>query len=136
MARGLFEIALDGQDVGVVKMEREVEARGELGDEFGIGEGCFTANAMLDVDDTEPEIPARSEFAQDVQQKHRIGAARHRDPDTLAGLEHAMKGREFGDAVEHAARMIARSGILNVAHVLLRAVFALLRTLLKAFTGV
>src|SRR5579859_3251763 len=44
------------------------------------------------------QIPARRELDQGVQQEHRIGAARNRDPDTIPGSEHVITGDSFEDS--------------------------------------
>jgi len=56
---------------------------------------------MLNVNDTDLQVPPRRKLPQRVQQKDRIRAARHSHTHALPVLEHAMARDELGEAVDH-----------------------------------
>jgi hypothetical protein len=55
---------------------------------------------VVDVEDTEGQIPAGGEVAEDVEEADGIGAAGDGDSNAIAGREHAMALDGMDDAVE------------------------------------
>ena len=74
--RGFLQVAVDGRNVGLAKMERKAEISGQLRDEFSIGNRRRAANPVLDVDHAELEIPARSQ----ARAAHAAGTRNPRRP--------------------------------------------------------
>jgi hypothetical protein len=56
---------------------------------------------VVEVKDTQAEVPLGSEIEEGVEQAHGIGAARDGDTNPLARLEHAVAGDGLSDAVKH-----------------------------------
>ncbi len=56
---------------------------------------------MVQVQDAQPQRPARRQFEQHVEQTHRIGASGYGHGNLLAALEHAITRDGFGNAFEH-----------------------------------
>jgi hypothetical protein len=83
-----------------VEGEGEVERRGQGANEIGVGAGGVAAQVVVDVEDTEGQIPAGGEVAEDVEEADGIGAAGDGDGDAIAGREHAMALDGMDDAVE------------------------------------
>ncbi len=73
-----------GRDV-----DRNAEAGPERLDEVGVA-GRIGAQLVIDVKDVELESPLRCEPGEKVQQRHRVGAARHCDQDGFAAREHRV----------------------------------------------
>src|ERR1035441_9280136 len=76
----------------------EVERGGQGANEIGVGAGGVAAQVVVDVEDTEGQIPAEGEVAEDVEEADGIGAAGDGDGDAVAGREHAMALDGMGDA--------------------------------------
>jgi hypothetical protein len=100
IARGLLQVPECGGEVEIVEGEREIQMGGERTDEPGVGKGGFAAEVVVDVEDVEGQVPAGSEFAEDVEEADGIGAPGHGDGDTVAGGEHAMALDGVDDEVE------------------------------------
>ncbi len=103
IAGGLFQVALQGWNIGVADVEREPEIAGQAPDEFGIRDRSGAPNPMLDVDHAQQQVPTRSQFSQCMQQEHRIGAAGHGHAHPVPRREHAMLRDELGYAVQHSS---------------------------------
>jgi hypothetical protein len=101
VASRLFQVVVDGRNIGLVQMEGQAVAGGEVLDECGVGARGGSANAVLDVDYAQVQVPARCQLAESLEQEDRIGAARDGHAYASAGWEHVVARDKFGDAVEH-----------------------------------
>jgi hypothetical protein len=112
LARGLFQVAIHGWNIGVAKMERKRDSGSQVRDEFGVRHRRRAANPVLDVNHAEAQIPQRiqvtCQLAQGMQQEDGIGASRYSDADALPGfgrreVKHVMSRDGLGYAVEHSS---------------------------------
>ena len=100
LARGLLQVVGRLGDGGLAERERQAQPIRQTTHEFGILAGFLAAQAVVQVENAQTEVPAGSEFEQDVEEADGIGAARDGDTDLLAGLEHAVAGDGLSDAIE------------------------------------
>jgi len=98
---GLLQVVGRLGDGGFAERERQPQSSRQATHEFGILAGFLAAQPVVQVQNAQPEVPARSEFDQHVQQAHRIGPARNGHTDVLARLEHAVAGDSLSDAIKH-----------------------------------
>jgi hypothetical protein len=101
-ARSLLQVVIDSGYLRYMQMKRESKAGRERPNELGVLLRDCPANSVINVDDTEMQVPSRGELVQNVQQKNRIGSPGHRNADAVVGREHPVS-RDGGEQalVEH-----------------------------------
>src|ERR1700692_4994164 len=75
LASGLLQVVVDGRNIGLAKMEVEMKLGGEVLDECCVGARLGTANAVVDMDYAQLQVPSGREFEQGMEQEDGIGAA-------------------------------------------------------------
>ena len=88
-------------DGGLAQRERQTQPIRQATHEFGVLAGFLAAQAVVQVQNAQMQVPTRSEFEERVQQAHRIGPARDGDTHLLGRFEHAVAGDGVGDAIKH-----------------------------------
>ena len=81
-------------------MEGQAQPLCQKAHEFGVLPGFLAAQAVVQVENAQPEVPLGSEFEEDVEQAHGVGATRDGDPHLLPRLEHAVAGNCLSDAIK------------------------------------
>ncbi len=74
-ARGLLQVVRQGRDVGAMEIERKSKLFGELANELGVAVRGIAANAVLDMNHAQLQVPARRQFAEGMEQEDGIRAA-------------------------------------------------------------
>jgi len=75
MTRGLLQVVGRLGDGGLAKDERQTQPSRQTTHEFGVLTGFLAAQAVVEVKDTQTEVPLGSELEEGVEQAHGIGAA-------------------------------------------------------------
>ena len=70
-------------------VDGHAEARAERPHELGVARGVGT-QAVVDVQDVQPQVEGSREAEQDVEQRDGVGAARDADQDGFAAREHRV----------------------------------------------
>jgi hypothetical protein len=101
----LFEVlaALGSQKADVRFLDVYVKAQptGHFADEASVVERFLPPQAVVQMQDPEPESPAGRKLEQDVQQADGIRATGHGHTNRVAALEHVITRDGFGDLFEH-----------------------------------
>lgn len=87
--------------VDLGQMEGQAEAGGEVADEGGIAGGLAGAQAMVEVQDLQAQIPAGRELAEDVEQADGIRAAGDSHSHPLGRLKHVITSDVSGHTLQH-----------------------------------
>jgi hypothetical protein len=101
LARGLLEIVGRFGDGALAQGERQAQPIRQTTHEFGVLAGFLAAQPVVQVKNGQTEVPAGSEFEEDVKEADGVGAAGDGDTDLLGRLKHAVAGDGLSDAIEH-----------------------------------
>jgi hypothetical protein len=101
LARGLLQVVGRLGDGGLAQRERQAQPIRQTTHEFGVLAGFLAAQAVVQVQNAQMEVPTRSEFEERAEQAHGIGPARDGDTHLLGRFEHAVAGDGVGDAIKH-----------------------------------
>lgn len=103
LAGGLFEVLAgfprDAADRGVGGIAGNTVGSGEVLDKDAILVGFPAPKLVVKVQHPQRDTEAGGHFAEEVKQRHGIGAARDGDPGNLPGGKHAIMVGGFGDAL-------------------------------------
>ncbi len=101
-AGGLFPIAAGLPERGAADFDGQPERDGERADEFGIFPRLLAAQAVIEVQDGEAQVPRRGERGQQVQQADGISASRNGHAGVFARGQHAVALDGLDDALQKA----------------------------------
>jgi hypothetical protein len=80
-------------------VKRQTQFGGQFGDEFFVRVGGLATEFMIEMNDAEYNAEFFSQFDQQEQHRHRIGAARNANAHAIAGLQQAAsanRGQKIG----------------------------------------
>ena len=96
-----FQVAGRRLQFGARQQERQFHAFRQPAHEFRILPRLFAAQAVIEMQHGQAQMPAGGKFSQHFEQTDRIRAARNSHAGSLVGTEHAVPFDSLSHAIDH-----------------------------------